>query len=291
MRVLLTGGNAFVSRALGPALLSAKHEVTVCVRAASQLADWIDEGVSQVVEADLANAGIMALLNSAPEAIIHAAGRLEDPDTPLDLFMRDNFKSTRNLVALANAGKTRKFIYFSSISIHGSVHTTEIDETTRSIEPTPYGLSKRMAEKCLAGQKLVPAVSIRLPGIVGPEAQKNWLSRCRADLRANKPVKISNPDFPFNNVLHSADLAMFVLSLLDRNWSNFHAFPVGASAPMTIATMVETMKNACGSSSETTIVGGGRTPFSISTAYAEKNFGYIPATVDSIISRFCLTDD
>ena len=201
--------------------------------------------------------------------------------------MRDNFESTRNLLSLANALGTRKFIHFSSISVHGSVRNSEIDETTTAIEPTPYGLSKRLAEKCLAGQGLIPAVSIRLPGIVGPDAHKNWLSRCRTDLRANKPVKISNPDFPFNNVVHSGDLAVFVLSLLQQDWSNFHAFPIAASSPMTIAAVIERMKSGCASSSEIAIVNGKRTPFSISTAYAEKNFGYSPATVDSIVSRFC----
>ena len=286
MRVLLTGGNAFVSRALGPALLSAEHEVTVCVRPASRPANWIAEGALQVVEVDLADAGAQALLNGAPEAIIHTAGRLDDPNTPLDLFIRDNFESTRNLLTLANSAGTGKFIHFSSISVHGSVHNTEIDETTGAVQLTPYGLSKQMAEKCLAGQDLVSAVSIRLPGIVGPAAHKNWLTRCRANLRANKPVKISNPDFTFNNVIHSDDLAAFVLSLLDRNWSNFHAFPIAATAPMTIAMLIERMKSACGSLSETTVVNGER-PFAISTAYAEKNFGYIPATVDSIVSRFC----
>ena len=291
VKSLLTGGNSFVSRAIGPALLAAGQALTICIRPGQAAPEWA-KGVgpaATIAPVDLAEGGDLKGLVGDHDVIIHAAGRLENPATPASAFQRDNVATTEALIAAALATGRPKIIHFSSLSVHGMIDAEIVDENTPSREPTAYGASKQLAEQALArvGAKIA-SVSLRLPGIIGPFVNENWLTRCRATLRAGGPLSVANPDFLFNNVVYSEDLAGFIVALCDREWSGAHAFPIGAGTPMAVLEMVEAMRRSLGSSSRIDITETSRAPFSISSALAIQSFGYQPRPVREIIQRFAL---
>ena len=77
-------------------------------------------------------------------------------------------------------------------------------------------------------------VSIRLPGIVGAGGRNNFLSDSLQRILADEPVIASNPDAPFNNVVHVEDLAAWVIPLCDRMPEGHNAFTIAADEPLTI---------------------------------------------------------
>lgn len=289
LKCLLTGGNAFVSEVIGPALVAAGHELTVCIRPGRPVPAWVDANPEAVTTraADLADGSSLTDLVAGHALIVHAAGKVEDPATPKTAFERNNTLATRALINAAIETGCAGMINFSSISVYGEIDVPVVDAATPSTNPTPYGASKLAAEEALrhAAPKL-PSISLRAPGIVGPNAHGNWLARSRAAMRAGEPVTISNPNFPFNNAVHVDDLGRFVVSLCARDWSGFHAFPLGAGEPLTILDLMERLKVATGSTSSITISDAKRSPFSISSDTAIHDFGYKPASMADIIDRF-----
>jgi nucleoside-diphosphate-sugar epimerase len=282
--VLMTGGGSFVGALIGPRLLAAGWRVSTIVR--GRPAAWAEDAAgASTIQADLAAPGLAARLPARIDAVVHVAGRVEDAAAPEAAFQRDNVAATAALAAWAVSAGARRFVFCSSISVHGTVNVARIDETTGSEDPTPYGRSKRDCESLLAALAGLPSISLRLPGVVGPGAHGNWLCRLADALRRGDPVNVSNPDFAFDNTLHADDLAGFVGDLLDRDWAGAHAFPIAAGVPMRVADMVALMRDLTGSASPVTVVPG-RAPFSIDSGYAAARFGYRPAAVRDIVTRF-----
>jgi UDP-glucose 4-epimerase len=225
------------------------------------------------------------------DIIIHAAGSvaqaLEDPRAPADVFERNNIRVTRALISGALATGCPRFINFSSLAIYGSIDVDLVEVGTPSSSPSFYGASKIASENALHDVAArLASISLRIPGIVGPNAHGNWLSRCRAALRAGAPVSIANPGFKFNNVVHVDDLAAFIIDLCRQNWAGSRAIPIGAGMPMSIKKMIWMMKEQVGSSSRIDVNTNGQRPFAISSDAAVRGFGYRPAPVATIISRF-----
>ena len=60
-------------------------------------------------------------------------------------------------------------------------------QKTTLYKPDFYGLTKLMSERLLDLRDILPSVSIRLPGIIGPGSQRNWLSNLK---KSSKPISI-----------------------------------------------------------------------------------------------------
>lgn len=289
MKCLLTGGTAFVSKTLGPALAAAGHELTVCLRPGRPVPSWVDANPAVIATRTVnltSDAGLSDLV-AGHALIVHVAARVEDPTVPRSAFERDNTLVTRALIDAAVATGCAGMINFSSMSVYGEISASVADAATPSTNPTAYGASKLAGEQALRrASSELPSISLRLPGIVGPNAHGNWLVRSRAALRAGAPVTLNNPGFPFNNAVHVADLADFVVALCARKWSGFHAFPIGAGDPLTVLSVMERLKAATGSPSPITVSDAERPAYSISSETAIQEFGYKPASMASIIDRF-----
>ena len=118
-RVILTGAGAFAARAIGPALLAEGAEVWAIVRALPLTVAWAPPGSPglHVVAGDLADPKTWRGLPAAADAIVHLAGRVEHPDTPAAVFLRDNVETMRCLIDHARVGRIGRIVNFSSISV------------------------------------------------------------------------------------------------------------------------------------------------------------------------------
>ena len=52
----------------------------------------------------------------------------------------------------------------------------------------------------------LPGLALRLPGVVGPGAHRNWLSSVAAKLVRGETIGAFHLDQPFNNAAHVADI-------------------------------------------------------------------------------------
>jgi len=174
-RILITGGNGFVGKALIFELLKKNiYQVISLVRSLK------DE--QQLIEQILANNIFKADLPDNIDVIIHLAGRahiLNDQSVdPLTEFRKVNVEGTLQLARQALDKKVKRFIFMSSIGVNGSV--TSQQPFTEDAIPQPhadYAVSKLEAEeelkKLFAGSD-TELVIIRPPLVYAAHAPGNF---------------------------------------------------------------------------------------------------------------------
>lgn len=182
-RILVTGATGFVGRHLVEHFRSAGRLLTLAVRNADTCPpSWrADERIGIVATGPIetaanlgeALAGIAIIVHLAGLAHLRGSGRGDDP------FVAANATATERLAKVAADGGIGSFIHLSSLAaIAQNAFSTMIDDATCSQTLTPFGRSKRKAEKhvlALADRGIF-AVSLRPPLVVGAEAKGNWSS-------------------------------------------------------------------------------------------------------------------
>jgi dihydroflavonol-4-reductase len=164
--VAVTGGSGFTGAALIKRLLDEGYKVKALIRNPSTIP--FNERL-EIVLGDLGDKAVLEKLVDGVDTVFHIAamyrseGRYED-------FLAVNFEGTRTLLEVSRAANVRRFIYCSTIGVHGTVDRTPADETAPYNPRDPYQETKLMAEKyCLDmhGKDIEVAV-IRPCGIYGP---------------------------------------------------------------------------------------------------------------------------
>jgi nucleoside-diphosphate-sugar epimerase len=175
MRVLVTGASGFVGTALCRELLARGHTVRAAVRGASPPQSLL--GLQHVLVPDLAtNFDRRALLGNI-DVVVHlaavahrAAGEEEIRRTNVDATLR---------LAEFSAGSVRRFIFLSTVKVHGADSGTEAYSEGTSLRPEDsYGRSKLEAEQALmdvAARSGMELVLLRSPLVYGPRVKANFL--------------------------------------------------------------------------------------------------------------------
>jgi nucleoside-diphosphate-sugar epimerase len=180
-RVAVTGATGFIGRALCRRLAAAGWAVRAITRAAGREAGAVAVGdLGPDTDWRAAVAGV--------DCVVHCAGRAHvlaeaDPD-PLAAYRRVNVRATEGLARQAAAAGVRRFVYLSSIGVHG-VTTTGRGPFRHDDPPAPaepYAVSKLEAERALqaiaAGTGL-ELVIVRPPLVYGPGVRANFLRLLR----------------------------------------------------------------------------------------------------------------
>jgi nucleoside-diphosphate-sugar epimerase len=289
MKILLTGVNSFVGRGLVGHLLGAGHEVTATYRTrdARIAALTAPSTRLELVPVDLAESRDFATLPRQVDAVVHVAGISTSPKGEVDDLLRCNVFGTRNVLRYALTAAAQKLIYTSTLSVHGRIHSSIVDHLTAIVEPDVYGASKYLGERLLAAESArLPSVALRLPGVLGQGSHRAWIPTLAERAKAGQEIVIYNPDGEFNNATHIDDLSAFVVSLLEHQWSGFHAMPLGAAGAMKVRDVVSTLLDALGSSSRVSVMRSPSPCFTISSAYASETFGYRPTPIDALLNRY-----
>jgi nucleoside-diphosphate-sugar epimerase len=178
MRVLVTGANGFVGRALCGRLAEDAHAVVPAVRGACGLAGEVIVG-----DIDGEPAWRSALGNC--DAVVHLAARVhvmhDTAINPLTLYRATNTDATLNLARQAAKVGAKRFVYLSSIKVNGEA--TEPDRPFHADDPPvpedAYAISKYEAEQGLmviAKETGMEVVIIRSPLVYGPGVKGNFAS-------------------------------------------------------------------------------------------------------------------
>lgn len=182
MKVLVTGANGFVGRALCARLDQAGHQVVPGVRRPC--------GISgEKVVGDIDGATRWAEAVQGCQTVVHLAARVhvmrDTAADPFDEFRRTNVAGTLNLARQAAAAGVRRFVFISSVKVHGE--STQAGRLfSEGDAPAPqdaYGLSKLEAEQGLLSMAQATGmelVIIRPPLVYGPGVRANFQSLMRA---------------------------------------------------------------------------------------------------------------
>jgi len=188
MKVLVTGANGFVGRALCRDLVQRGHELRRAVRDTSGASP--PDGAATVVVGDVGpNTDWTAALVGV-DAVVHLAARvhmLQDtaPDA-LAEYRRVNVGGTRALAAAARRAVVRRLLFLSSAKIHGERSVRPFTEMDAPHPQDAYAVSKLEAEEALkqtlAGGQTQWTI-LRPPLVYGPEVRANFLRLIRTVAR------------------------------------------------------------------------------------------------------------
>ncbi len=199
MRVLVTGANGFIGRALCHALIKSGHGIRCAVRAGApnknigyshtqagsvgSLATEICETSETISIGDIGPETNWAEALTGIEVVVHLAARVhvleEKARNPLAEFRLVNVAGTERLARMAVSAGVHRLVYVSSIKVNGE-HTHE-SPFTEADTPAPqdaYGLSKWEAEQALlkiAEETGLEVVIVRPPLVYGPGVGANFL--------------------------------------------------------------------------------------------------------------------
>ncbi|MBE0613517.1 MAG: SDR family oxidoreductase [Burkholderiales bacterium] len=184
-RVLVTGANGFVGRALCISMAQRGYTVRAAVRELSRAKGLRGEVVK------IADTGADADCSSALvgiDTVVHLAARVhvmrDKALQPLTEFRAVNVLATERLARAAAAHGVKRFVYVSSIKVNGE-GTQPGQRYTPDDAPAPadsYGISKYEAEQTLhqlAQETGLEVVIIRPVLVYGPGVKANFLSMMR----------------------------------------------------------------------------------------------------------------
>lgn len=280
--VLVTGVGGICGHRIAARMVSAGYRVFGLSRAPS--GTGVPAGVIPI-SMDLAE---LDRFPEKMEIVVHAAATSPAPGIDADAIVRDNVVALRRLLSTACAAGVRRIVFLSSLSAFGCVSAAEVDESTPSIDPDLYGLTKLLSERLIeacAGRE-ISALALRLPGVIGPGSRRNWLSSVKAAIGEGRAVRIYNPDAAFNNAVHADGLAAFVAQLGRRDWKGFDMVTLGASGFLPVRDVVGRLMAAMRANAPIELIPSSKSSFTVSYRRAMQLYGYIPESTGDMIDRF-----
>ena len=178
MKILITGQNGFIGKALFSLLRQQEHQVRGTVRNKQKIQKNRDIAVVGNIGSTTDWRAALADI----EVVVHLANRAhvlnEKVTDPLAIFREINVAGTIQLAKQAVDSGVRRFIFVSSIKVNGE-HTSK-HPFTASDKPNPqdyYAISKMEAENALreiADQSSMEVVIIRPPLVYGQGVKGNY---------------------------------------------------------------------------------------------------------------------
>lgn len=282
MHALITGAGGFVGGAISRVFLGAGWKVTGLCR--KRRPAGLGGPQFDVVESDL------EALQGLPDRydfLVHCAAEVPAYCPDEERLYRSNVDGTRRLLEHAHGAGAAGVAYMSSMAVYGEISVPVVSESTAPGKTSVYGKSKAEGETALAGwaSGKRAAVSIRLPGVVGAGGRNNFLCDTLQIVLAGGQVTASNPQAPFNNVVHVGDLAAFVAALPGRMPAGHQPLTIAASDPLPMRGVLARLHERAGKPERVRWQEDGAAPFLISFERA-RSLGYRPASVADSIDRF-----
>ncbi|MEX0450037.1 NAD-dependent epimerase/dehydratase family protein [Spiribacter sp. 221] len=250
LRVVSTGANGFVGRALAPALAADGHWVAAAVRSLPR-----DPAVSPAP--GMRSVAIGALDGemdwrdalSERDAVIHlaAAAHQRTAGQSPQALRAINVEATEELARQARAAGVRHFIFLSSIGVLGQSSVVPLDESAPLAPAEPYARTKAEAEAALwalADDRMAVTV-IRPPLVHGPGAPGNFgrLLDWADDGRALPLAAVTHNRRSFAG---RANLVDFIRHVLINPAARNQTFHVCDEQTLSTAELLRTLAHAAG---------------------------------------------
>lgn len=152
MKVLVVGGAGYIGSHMVKMLLSEGHDVITFDNLSGGFRDAVLGGEFVLGDLEDRSAIDSVFKLYQPEAVMHFASFIqvgESVSRP-DIYYRNNFSNTLNLLDAMVAHDVRHFIFSSTAAVFGEPDYVPIDENHPNRPVNPYGRSKLMVEQILA---------------------------------------------------------------------------------------------------------------------------------------------
>jgi UDP-glucose 4-epimerase len=206
--VFMTGAAGFVGRHLGTVLADSSWVVRGGVRTATGLA----AGVQPVVTGDLA---VASLDLAGVDAVVHVAGLAHRRGIAPEIWARENVTAALNVGRQAKAAGVGRFVFVSTIVVHGRSAAAVLDESSLTAPADDYARAKLQAEAGLREIFGDALVVVRPVAVVGPH--------CPGNLQTVMRMLARGVPLPFGAIrnrrsfIEVMDLAHLILAVLQAD--------------------------------------------------------------------------
>lgn len=236
MKLLITGSNGFVGRALTTRLERDGHTLVKATRD---------------VIGDIDGATDWTALLADCEAVVHLAARVhimnDTAEDPLRECRKTNTEASVNLARQAAQAGVKRFVFISTAKVHGEGRDAPYGESDTPVPFDAYATSKWEAEQQLAkvaadtGMELV---ILRPPLVYGPQVGANFLKLMGLVARS-VPLPLG--------AIHNRRSMVFISNLVDAICQSIshpkaagHTFLVSDGQDVSSAQLVQLLANALG---------------------------------------------
>lgn len=244
-KIIVTGANGFVGRALCNVLIANGQQVVACARNAGSIA-----GQNFVTLPTINGAIDWQHMLTEARVVVHLAARVhvmqDTAENPLVEFQEINLHGTTNLARQAAAAGVRRFIYVSSIKVNGEATTVKpFTESDAPAPQDPYALSKWQAEEALreiSRETGMEIVIVRPPLVYGPGVKANFLSLLRLVDKA-LPLPLGNIDNR-RSMIYVGNLIDALMQCAIHPAAAGQTYLVSDGEPISIGSLVRMLANS-----------------------------------------------
>jgi UDP-glucose 4-epimerase len=218
MHVLVTGGAGFIGSHTVDALLAAGETVSVLDDFSSGKRDNLPAHSSlRIVEGDVRDAATVKRAMEGVTHVLHLAAQVFVPSSierPVH-SASINVTGYLNVLDAARMGGAQRFVYASSAAVYGIPEQLPVDETSRVMPLSPYGLEKAINDHYAALFLELYGTStlgLRYFNVYGPRqdprsAYSGVISKFADCARANEPVTIFGDGRQTRDFIYVGDVA------------------------------------------------------------------------------------
>lgn len=279
---LVTGAGSPLGLAVGRRLQAEGMHSTGMIR--GPITEDIRNLFDELVVVDLASPTDIDTISGNFDAVIHVAALSEG-----------NIHDVMNVTGIASSLLVQRaielgiprFVHVSSMSIYGEIAEACVTSTTPIRHSTPYGVAKWFAESALhSRQSTISGVSVRSPAIVGARSHRHFLAKLlRSMLEQSTEIRVSNPEFLSNNLIHEDTFATFLVDLAKQKEVPYSAFPVASRESMPLGEIVSLMVQTTRYQGSIRWVPSNSKPFSIDLESAIQH-GFHPLSTEETVRQW-----
>lgn len=260
MHVLVTGGAGFIGSHTVDALLAAGEQVSVLDDLSSgKRANLAMHSNLRIIEGDIRDVATVERAMEGVSHVMHLAAQVFVPSSierPVH-SASINITGFLNVLDAARRGGIRRFVYASSAAVYGIPEQLPVDETSRLMPLSPYGLEKAINDgygamfRDLYGTS---TVGLRYFNVYGPRqdprsAYSGVISKFAECARANEPVTIFGDGQQTRDFIFVGDVARANIAALRSEANGVINIATGTS--VTLLDLVGAFDQALGQPLET----------------------------------------
>ena len=231
-KVLLIGGSGYIGSRLSKYLAENGYEVFVLCRSIPKNNSW-KSLISGFIVGDITKNEVFdKLLDKKFDIAIHLVSlNNQDSEGDPDYVSSVNVLPTWNILRLLTKNGLKKFIYFSTIHVYGSLPNTTINEGFVTAPQNAYGLTHLLSENiCNYSNETskTDCVNIRLSNSYGSPILMDtdcwWLvlnDFCKTAYQKEK-ITIKSDGSPLRDFIHWSDIESAIELIIDNSKHNVY---------------------------------------------------------------------
>lgn len=197
LSVLVTGASGFVGQQLCQRLANDGCTVRCAVRSSEHLTALQFPGLERCIIEDIGPDTDWTKALCGIDTVIHLAARVhlmnDSAADPLAEFRYVNVRGTERLAEMAVKAGVKRFVFTSSVKVHGEERAIRYRESDPLMPQDNYGISKMEAERALRyieSETGLEVVIVRPPLVYGPGAKANFLTLMKV-IASNFPLPLA----------------------------------------------------------------------------------------------------